>query len=354
MALLAALVTGCGDPIEVRTYTISGEVPEVLRTSDRMLGAIIPHDKAAWFVKAVGPVDAVKLAEKEVREFVDQLTFTGGEPDLTTIPAGWNRGGKKPMRTATLLIDTPEAQLDVSISQLPLAGDWDEQVAMNVNRWRDQLKLPPSEERWAGGLPLGRDSMPGLPAIWVDLVGDMGTGPARMPTFSDNVPPMSQLASEPTVPAPTVASAASEPNESGLKYDTPAGWRPGKMSMMRLAAFTIGDGDDNSELTVIQAGGDLRGNVARWLGQVRGDTPPGDVVDSAMAAAEKITVSGREATRYYLSGDDPAAAQAIDATIVPMADGMSMFIKATGNPETLRQQREQIGEFIQSLAIPSS
>lgn len=124
--------------------------------------------------------------------------------------------------------------------------------------------------------------------------------------------------------------------------------------MMRLAAFNIGPEDSQAELTIITAGGDLRGNVARWLGQVRGDTPPGDVVNKALEAAETIKVSGREAKRYYLAGEasDEATAQAIDATIIPMGDGMSMFIKATGPPETVLSEKERIGEFISSLQIP--
>jgi hypothetical protein len=44
----------------------------------------------------------------------------------------------------------------------------------------------------------------------------------------------------------------------------------------------------------------------------------------------------------------------IDATIVPMENGMSMFIKATGPAKTVVAQREAIGTFLQSLAVPDS
>jgi hypothetical protein len=124
------------------------------------------------------------------------------------------------------------------------------------------------------------------------------------------------------------------------------------MSMMRLAAFQIGPTDRQAELTIIQAGGDLRGNVDRWLGQVLGGPAPADVVDKALADAQKLSVSGREAQRFFLSGgDDKPNAQAIDATIVSVGDGMSLFIKATGPAETLGEERERIGKFLESIRL---
>jgi hypothetical protein len=353
LLLFVAVSAGCDDKPTVRQYRISGKLPPSLITIDRMLAAIIPQDKDVWFVKVVGPAKAIEVAEPEIAKFVKELTFTAGVPDLKTIPSGWNRGGEKPMRVATLLIDTPEAQLDVSISKLPTTGDWDEQVALNVNRWRGQMKLSESSDKWAGATPLAVAIPTDKQAVWVDLTGEMAGGSlADSPApFAPRTPlPPMQTASQP-------AAEDSADAESPLKFETPEGWRPGKKSMMRLEAFNIGPEDATAELTIISAGGDLRGNVARWLGQVRGDTPPDEVVDAALAAAESIKVSGRDGQRYYLSGGDTTsdnAAQAIDATIVPMESGMSLFIKATGPTKTLENEKERIGDFIRSLQIPSS
>lgn len=372
LSMIAALLVGCGEQPTVRKYTISGAMPEVLRTKDRMLGAIIPRDSQVWFVKVVGPAEAIALAEPQVRTFASGLTFTKDGPDLSKLPATWNRGGEKPMRFATLLIDTPDAQLDVSISSLPRGGEWPEQVAMNVNRWRGQMKLEESKEKWAGAEPLQTAAASENEAFWVDLTGEMGGGPSMMPMSGSPMAgsPDSGASMSADTPVASEGEAASKDGSSGglsatagstkpdpstgLNYVAPEGWRPGKMSMMRLAAFNIGPEDAQAELTIITAGGDLRGNVARWLGQVRGDTPPGDVVNKALEAAETIKVSGREAKRYYLVGEasDGASPQAIDATIIPLGDGMSMFIKATGPSETVRSEKERIGEFISSLQLP--
>ena len=341
-----AICLGCSERPVVRQYTISGKVPDELLTIDRMLGVIIPRTTEAWFVKVVGPQPAIAITETQIREFVANLKFTEQGPDLSKLPAGWNQGGKKQMRFATLLIDTPETQLDLSISQLPISGEWDDQVASNVNRWRGQMKLAPSTEKWAGAVAISVAAAQSKDAVLVDLTGEMGANPGMSPVAA---PPT--IADANPLP-PEVAPAPAE--DSPVKFSKPEGWRPGKMSMMRLAALNIGPEDDPAELTIIQAGGDLRGNVARWLGQVRGGSTPDKVVDDAMAAAEAIQVSGRSGQRYYLNGEakGDAPATAIDATIVPMEGGMSMFIKATGSPKTIQAEKERIGEFIRSIQLP--
>ena len=136
-----------------------------------------------------------------------------------------------------------------------------------------------------------------------------------------------------------------------LKFDRPADWRDGRMSMMRMAAFNVGPEDTQAEVTVITAGGDLRGNVARWIGQVRDGTPPDDVVDKAMETAEELTVSGIKAKRYVLLPEDGSTGNAIDATIVPQDSGMSLFIKMTGPVETVKTQHDALTAFIESITL---
>jgi hypothetical protein len=307
-----------------------------------------------------------------VRDFAREVSFPpGGLPDLSSLPPTWRKAEDKPMRFATVMIPAPGRELELSISQLPKSDDWDDLVAMNINRWRGQMKLDDSEDRWAGAEPLEREDVAEETAVWIDLRGTMGPGP----------PPMSQLAGgpfssgasggqlppgHPEIPSGGAAAAGGsstaadtqtaedDENPAGLKYEAPPQWRKGKMSMMRLAAFEIGPEDRSAELTIIAAGGDLRGNVDRWIGQVRGESPASEVVDTALADAEKLTVSGRDAQRFYLTDgkESSADAQAIDATIVPMEGGMSLFIKATGPAETLQEQRSAIGQFLESLTLP--
>jgi len=349
--LIVWAAAGCEKPAPIRQYVIPGKVPAQLISTDRMIAAIIPRSSNAWFVKVVGPSQAIHTAEPEVRKFVTDLQFVGDSPDLASSPASWTRGSEKAMRFATFLIDTPEAQLDVSISSLPISGPWTDAVAMNVNRWRGQMKLEPLETAWAGATPIDAAGATGETALWIDLEGEMGGGPTMMPPSA--TASVAAAGSGPARPsAPPVTAQSVTPNEpsapSPLTYDKPASWRDGKMSAMRLAAFEIGPTDAPAELTVIPAGGDLRGNVARWLQQIRTDVPD-EAVDKALTDAESLQVSGRPAQRFILVGGGGEDSQSIDATIVTLDDAMSMFIKATGPEKSIAQERDAIGEFLQTL-----
>ena len=368
--LLVTLIAACDSPPPIRTYEIRTDVPPTLAGDERMLGLMVPEPDSAWFFKVVGPKEAIRYAEAPIRDFLGKVRFAEGKPDLKELPQGWVMGTERPMRFATLLIDTPTRELEMSISQLPRSEKWDEQVALNVNRWRGQMGLEDSTDPLAGAEKFALTSLgesPDSPA-WVDLAGRMNPnagampGAGGMPPFAgagppgagppDQAPP-SQAPPNPGPPGanPTPADNAGSP-AAGPKFVAPPEWRAGKMSMMRLAAFQIGPTDRQAELTIIQAGGDLRGNVDRWLGQVLGGPAPADVVDKSLADAQKLSVSGREAQRFFLSGgDDKPNAQAIDATIVSVGDGMSLFIKATGPAETLGEERERIGKFLESIRL---
>lgn len=378
--VVVAILTfaGCDQTPPIRQYTIDTQMPAALRSQDRMLGAIVPQDSAVWFFKLVGPAEAVTSAEPELKAFLQQVEFVDGRPQLETLPEGWRRSGPSEMRFETLLIATPTRELELSVSSLPKSGDWPEQVAMNVNRWRGQMGLPDSEQAWAGAELLRADEAADEPAVWVDLTGKMGPGPPPMsslagggPMAADQLPPghpeipagsggnanirpgQGTAAQGTAMPRAAAGSGSAEPS-GGLKYEVPEGWRPGTMSAMRMAAFEFGAEDRPVTLTVIQAGGDVRGNVDRWIGQVRGETPPPDVVDQTLQAAEQLRVSGYDAQRFLLTaGDDSAPdSEAVDGTIVPLPSGMSLFIKATGPQATLIEQRAAIAQFLESLQLP--
>ncbi|MEM9588263.1 MAG: hypothetical protein AAGA03_13355, partial [Planctomycetota bacterium] len=271
----------------------------------------------------------------------------------------WRRGSEKPFRYASIDITTPEKQLDLSISKLNRQPDWEAMVAMNVNRWRGQVGLDASDEPWAGGEPISVSAVD-EDAVWVDLVGTPGdsagsmsapfasrgaAGPASAPGASAAETSAALGASQPIKP-----SSSAEPS---IEYDRPTGWRDGRMSMMRMAAFEVGpeDAEEKTEVTVITAGGDLRGNVARWIGQVRGDQPADEVVDEALKAAIQVEVDGKPGQRFILKPEDEPSETAIDATIVPLEGGFSLFIKMTGPSSVIDDENEALGRFIESIKL---
>ncbi|EMI53544.1 signal peptide protein [Rhodopirellula sallentina SM41] len=357
-----------------------------------MVAAILPQEGQAWFFKIMGRESAVDGVVDEFREFVEQIEFQDGEPVIGKLPENWKRGGERAMRFASIDINTPEQQLDLSISQLSRMDDWDALVTSNIVRWRKQVGLDATDQKWSGAEELEwKNADSSDPAVWLDVTGRpddaasssmsgapfAGGGPFQgsapfaggdsMPASSSGSPdPHAGLprSAREAIAARTKAVASGESTddsgesaesdrdaESKIQYDRPEGWRDGRMSMMRLAAFNVGPEDSAAEVTIINAGGDLRGNVARWMGQIRSSAVPDEDVDAAIENAEQLEVSGHSAQRFVLMPDDAgdADATAIDATIIPLEEGFSMFVKMTGPVETVKTQSEQMKAFLESI-----
>ena len=334
LAVLACAfaLSGCEKPEPISQYTIPTAMPaQLMPGKDRMLAVMFPRGDDAWFVKVMGPEKAIDQIDDQFRDFVQKLPFKETGPDLSELPAGWNRGGSKPMRVATILVETDIKQLDISVSKLSKQPDWDQFIASNINRWRGQLGMKPSEKKWAGAEAIEIDAADG-DSVWLDIVGTPGSGSSMSPPFAN-------MAAQAPRPAP----------KSDLKFDRPEGWRDGRQSSMRLAAFNAGPDDAQAELTVIKLGGGLRDNVARWVGQVQGSDPSEEMVDQVMADADKIDVGGRSAQRFVLEGKESDDSLMIDGTIVPLDEGVSMFIKMTGPRSTVTAQYDAISSFLESL-----
>src|SRR5262249_39556266 len=136
--LLALLLAGCSS----EGITIH----EVPYHKQRLLGAIVTTDTNAWFFKLVGNADDVAADRDGFMKFVGSLRFPveGKEPVEWTLPEGWKSEPGTSMRYATIYL--PRGQV-VTVTRLGAEGGG---VLANVNRWRDQLKLPPinGDELW--------------------------------------------------------------------------------------------------------------------------------------------------------------------------------------------------------------
>lgn len=343
--LLLTLTIGCGREPDIVQYTIDPAMPAALNTDTRMLGAIVPNGSDVWFYKLTGDVPATEQIDEQFRGWVASEKFVNGNPQLE-MPEGWLRKPGSSMRYATIEIPAGEPPLEVSVSKLAKSDDWDSQVLDNVNRWRKQLGLEPSAQRWAGAVAL-TDEEGAEPGIWVDLVGqlDSSTSPGMPPFASQMGQPMGSPMEQPP-------AASQSPGKPPIEYEKPEQWEVGKTSSMRWASFSVGPKDKSAELTVIPAGGDLRGNIQRWLGQIRPDGVKDADVDAVISQASPVTVGGIESQRFLMTGTGDAP-QSIDATIVPLGDGISLFIKMTGDSETVAAESERIQQFLDSLKLNS-
>lgn len=353
--LLAALV-GCEQPEGIVTYKIPTKVPEqLLPGKDRMLAVMVPRGDQFWFYKVLGPKDAVDTIDDQFRAFVQGIEFDDrDEPVLDSLPEGWRRGGAKSMRFATIDINTPTKQLDFSISSLPAPDKndesaWDDYIQQNVNRWRGQVSLKPSTQKWAGGEPIDVAAATGQ-SIWVDIEGEPSSGgTGSMGMMSGMMPGTGGFGATPGAASATMPGDAGQASAPSMNYERPAEWQKVDVTPggMREAAFSIGQ----TEVTVITAGGNLRSNVARWMGQVAGAAPEDAAVDAMLEDAEKFEVSGRPAQRFIIPGDPEKGQSSIDATIVEMDGGRSKFIKMTGDPETVAEQSDSMRTFLDSLSF---
>ncbi|MEM1062048.1 MAG: hypothetical protein AAGJ97_06940, partial [Planctomycetota bacterium] len=165
------------------------------------------------------------------------------------------------------------------------------------------------------------------------------TGPVELggPMSGGRTPPFAGRTARPTPPAPPTRTAT-------INYDSPEGWTEMPAGGFRKASFTVGEGDDLGEVSVIDlpaAANELLPNVNRWRGQV--GLPETDA-DTLSAEAESIAVSGGEGVLVELYGDEKAILGII-AEIGPKA----WFVKMTAPAALARAERDAFLAFARSL-----
>jgi hypothetical protein len=149
--------------------------------------------------------------------------------------------------------------------------------------------------------------------------------------------------------ATTAPSTAAGAESSLLTFSTPEGWQAGKRSMMRKAAFVVGDGESTAEITVIDlslGAGELLPNVNRWRGQV--NLGP---LDEETMRQELVEIQVDDVTGKYAEMFGPADAdsrQAILGVIAPRED-RTWFVKLTGPADLAAAEKDRFLEFVASI-----
>lgn len=136
----------------------------------RILGGTLALDDETWFFKLIGPDELVGAQKEQFKRFLETIKVEGTPalassaentgsktnaptpPTLAPItppfeyktPPGWIPQPLAPMRLASFKVaGSNGAEADISV--VSLAGIAGGDLA-NINRWRDQLKLPPVSE----------------------------------------------------------------------------------------------------------------------------------------------------------------------------------------------------------------
>jgi hypothetical protein len=227
------------------------------------------------------------------------------------------------------------------------AGDFDDYVLANVDRWRQQLGLPPTSKAKLFG-PSERSGElnevklgDGEKAMIVDLVGNPESSAASGLAGSSADPPVG------------LASARSGNDGSGngppLTYKAPSGWSPGKVDGLRQAAFEVRNGSKQAEMTVIAlaaSAGDLLANVNRWREQVH----LGPVVrDELERQLKEFLVDGVKGHRVELVGPADAQPRQGILGVICSHRGKAWFFKMKGDAELVEQERGRFESFVHSV-----
>ncbi len=357
---LAVLLLGClacQPQEEIKSYTVERTRPprepfvaaEVADELDRTLAAMLPLGDQVYFFKLVGKAPAVNRHREEFNEFVAGVSKAdSAEQPLTwKLPEGWTEKGPSEMRLNTVVIPDEAGTIEIAVSSLPLSGNWEDFVALNVNRWLKQLSQGELPRQTILNLTKEVKTDAG-PATVIELAGVMqdtmpmnphgGTTAASPPAKS--VPEQSQT----VLPIAPAANAE-------FTFDTPEGWQPGRVSAMRKAAFLVADGDRQAEFTVIDlpaSGGaqitDVTANVQRWAAQV------GLPVDDKLAELVKeIDIDGMQGSFVELvgpEGTDPR--QAMLAAMVVREEKV-WFFKLFGEAALVERETENFRKFVDSV-----
>ncbi|MDQ2659186.1 MAG: hypothetical protein M3Y03_02075, partial [Verrucomicrobiota bacterium] len=307
-----------------------------------------------------------------------------------TAPAGWEEQPASGFRKGSFLVRSADGKTaDVSIISFPEAAGG---LLANVNRWRNQLKLPPVASEPEAGSALSAN---GREMFFVDVASTEPTTPdgaksrilggifplngetwffkmmgpddlvaAQRDAFKQFLQSVHVAESAPMNPgasgstnaptAPPMQAAAETP----LHFTLPPGWQEKPLTPMRVASLNATAPNGKAvDVSVVSlggmAGGDLA-NVNRWREQVK--LPP--IAEAALAqTAEHVTANGHDFLVVEMVSAEPLGdaneKQRIMAAILNAPD-RAWFIKMTGEDAAVASQKAAFLEFLRSLSIPAS
>ena len=156
------------------------------------------------------------------------------------------------------------------------------------------------------------------------------------------------------VPKQPAKPAAGHSHESAglpqVNYQTPEGWTATPGGQMRVASFSVGQGNQKADVSVIPLPGSAGGeaaNVNRWRGQVAlAPLAPEDLVKTA----EAVKVGNSTAQLYDLAGTNTSSGEpARILAVIHQHEGMAWFFKMTGDTQVVADQKPAFIGFLKSV-----
>lgn len=351
-------LAGCGKQDEIHSYDVDKKTPKpgpahaaAELTETRMLAAILPGEGRNWFFKMTGAPDQVAPQFENFVNFLKSVSLKAGQPTWE-LPDSWTQESGSSMRFATLKVKDTDPQVELSVIPLPSSGELNQDLLSNINRWRNQVGQAPITE---SGLKAAAGTAPALDhelftlkagdktITVVSLDGMMTSNPMSNAPFAGGLMGGGgRPASEPAASSPPAAAAS-------IKYETPEGWKPGRMSSMRKAAFNVSADGETGEVTVIDLAKEsspLLDNINRWRGQVKLDP----LAESELPDhTEKLKVGQLEATYVKLIGPKDLQPQPAILGAILYRDNLAWFIKFTGPAKLAEKEETRFKQFVESI-----
>jgi hypothetical protein len=376
-----AIIGGCKKADEIREYTLTNS--PLPAPTHRTLAAIVPEElpsgenqnsdggtvaastsrKAptgpqAWFFKLVGPIAQVEPVAAAFDQFVASVRTAKGDRPQWTLPEGWTEEVAARSREfgleTTIRIGQGDSQLALTVSKLAMPANGRESwILGNINRWRDQLKLPAIGRSEIGEftdeIKAGDQT-----AIKVDLRGtsagssmSRSLDAAKAAHESAGIAAAGARSASPTADSGKGETAAGATRPLPFEAEVPAKWKPGPLKQFSVATYEIaGDnGDRAADMTVTPLApqaGDLRMNVDRWR---RAFKQPQQVEEQT----KTIEVDGQKANYVRLIGpDDTSPREATLGVILPRSDAV-WFFKLWGQADVVEREKERFEEYVRSV-----
>jgi hypothetical protein len=338
--LLAVLplgaLAGCqSEEPAIESYTVAQPNREKLR----MLTAIVPGEKMAFFVKLAGPEETVAGQLKPFNDFVGSLKINEQDqnaPLAWKTPDGWKeRPGGGQFRLASFRIEAARP-IEVAVTY----GSADTPLLDNVNRWRGQINLPLAEPAELDRL-ISRSKVDGRELILVDMTG---TGVYQRPAAAQaHAAPRDPHAGLPMLGGGKLGKA-----KLPFQFTPQAGWQPLRpLPMFAVEAYQVVDGNSQATITISSVGGSVVENVKRWrTDQLQLPAAPAGELQKSL---RPIRLAGQEA--QYVDLVNPALngpANRILGVILPGPDA-NWIIKMTGPEALVGRQKASFEAFVASF-----
>jgi hypothetical protein len=309
----------------------------------RMVSAIARRADADWIFKITGSQQNVAATEAKWRAFLEQISFDESGQPKWELPEGWTQEPGNQFRFATLRMGDGDPPVEVAVTKMPSGQD----VASNVNRWREQLGLPPLS---ASDVESSLKKMPAgeIQLLVFDESGQLSNAMPGMAAASAGLPP-----GHPTNPVgdPHAMLGPSEGANLPFEASPPTDWEPGPSSQFTVQRFIKQRDGQKATLAVTRLPANAQAwpdNVNMWRGELDLQAISREEVEQQ---TKEITVDGKPATSIFLkSAKEPGKASQV---VCLTTETDSWFFKLTGDAELVADSQPSFDQFIQSIHFKS-